>query len=88
MARGEVDVVTFASPSAVDGLAAALGEPALAQLLAGAAAAVIGPTTARALVRRGRTADAVAEPATLDGLVEAVALAHPRFTERKLTCRC
>lgn len=88
VARGEVDVVTFASPSAVDGLAGALGEPALAQLLDRSAAAVIGPTTAGALARRGRTADAVADPATLDGLVAAVALAHARFTERKPTCRC
>lgn len=88
VARGEVDVVTFASPSAVDGLACALGEPALAQLLSGSAAAVIGPTTAGALARRGCAADAVADPATLDGLVEAVALAHTRFLERKSTCRC
>ncbi len=86
--RGEVDVVTFASPSAVDGLADALGDTALDQLLERSAVAVIGPTTAGALVRRGRPADAVAELATLDGLVGAVALAYARFNERKLTCRC
>ncbi|MBP9145826.1 MAG: uroporphyrinogen-III synthase [Thermoanaerobaculia bacterium] len=88
VARGEVDVVTFASPSAVDGLAGALGEPALGRLLDRSAVAVIGPTTAGALARRGRTADAVADPATLDGLVAAAALAHARFTERNPTCRC
>jgi uroporphyrinogen III methyltransferase/synthase len=87
LARGEVDVVTFASPSAVDGLGGALGAPGLAQLLTHAAVAAIGPTTAAALARRGRSADAVAEPGTLDGLVAAALAAHLRFTERKLPCR-
>ena len=86
-ARGEIDIVTFASPSAVEGLASALGEPGLCELLAHAAVAVIGPTTAGALARRGRTPDAVAEPATLDGLVAAALFAHRRFTERKPPCR-
>ena len=87
LARGEVDVVTFASPSAVDGLVEAIGEPGFTHLLAYAATAVIGPTTARALVRRGHTPDAVAVPGTLDGLAEAALFAHRRFTERKLPCR-
>ncbi len=87
LARGEVDVVTFASPSAVDGLAEALGEPGLTHLLAHAATAVIGPTTARALARRGHAPDAVAVAGTLAGLVEAALFAHRRFTERKLPCR-
>ncbi|MEO8197264.1 MAG: uroporphyrinogen-III synthase [Thermoanaerobaculia bacterium] len=86
-ARGEVDVVTFASPSAVDGLARALGDPGLHELLTAAAAAVIGPTTAGALLRRGRTPEAIAAPATLDGLVRAALSAHLRFAERKLPCR-
>ncbi len=86
-ARGEVDVVTFASPSAVDGLAAALGDGGLAALLRETAVAVIGPTTAGALVRRGRVPDAIASPATLDGLVAAARSAHLRFAERKLPCR-
>ncbi len=80
--RGEVDVVTFASPSAVDGLAESLGEPALRDLLARAAVAAIGPTTAESLARRGRAADAVADPSTLDGLVAAVRAARHRFAER------
>lgn len=87
VARGAVDVVTFASPSAVAGLAAALGEAALADLLAHAAVAAIGPTTAGALVRRGRVPDAIASPATLDGLVAAALAAHLGHTERKLPCR-
>lgn len=85
--RGEVDVVTFASPSAVDGCAEALGEAGLAELLGRTAVAVIGPTTAGALARRGCTADAVAAIATLDGLVIAALAAHRRFSERKLPCR-
>lgn len=86
-ARGEVDVLTFASPSAVDGLAAALGDSRLTPLLAAAAVAAIGPTTAAALARRGRTPDAIASPATLDGLVAAALSAHLRFAERKQPCR-
>ena len=81
-ARGDIDVVTFASASAVDGLAAALGEPALVHLLTRVATAVIGPTTAGALARRGCTPDAVADPSTLDGLVEAAISACARFSER------
>lgn len=86
-ARGAVDVVTFASPSAVEGLAAALGESGLATLLTHAAAAAIGPTTAGALLGRGRVPDAIASPATLDGLVAAALSAHLRFAERKQPCR-
>ena len=86
--RGEIDVVTFASPSAVDGLAEALGEAQLAQLLAHTAVAAIGATTSGALAHRGRPADAIADRATLDGLVGAALSAHIRFTERKLPCRC
>ena len=86
VARGAVDVVTFASPSAVAGLAAALGEAGLADLLAHAAVAAIGPTTAGALVRRA-TAKPPPPPATLYGLVAAALAAHSRHTERKLPCR-
>ena len=86
-ARGEVDVLTFASPSSVDALADALAPTAFSVLLASAAVAAIGPTTAAALARRGRPADAVAEPATLDGLADATVAAHLRFSERKLLCR-
>jgi uroporphyrinogen-III synthase len=72
---GEIDVLTFASPSAVDGLAAALGDEAFARLVGRLAVAVIGPATADALARRGLAAGAVADPSTLDGLVAAAARA-------------
>ena len=55
-ARGEVDVLTFASPSSVDALADALAPTAFSVLLASAAVAAIGPTTAAALARRAATA--------------------------------
>jgi len=75
-------VLTFASPSAVDGLAGALGEAVFAALVDGAATAVIGPTTAEALRRHGRAPDATAEPHTLDGLVAAAASAALALSRR------
>jgi uroporphyrinogen-III synthase len=77
--RGGVDAVTFASPSAVEGLATALGEPGLTRLLERVPAVVIGPTTERALTRRGLAVGAVAHPSTLDGLVEAVVEVRARL---------
>ncbi|HEX9799834.1 MAG TPA: uroporphyrinogen-III synthase [Thermoanaerobaculia bacterium] len=74
-AAGEVEVLTFASPSAVDGLARALGDDAFAHLVDRLAVAVIGAATATALQHRGLAADAVAAPSTLDGLVAAAARA-------------
>jgi uroporphyrinogen-III synthase len=83
--RGEIDAVTFASPSAVEALLGALsttsGEPrpgapgdhddrALAAL-ALARLVAIGPTTAAALSLHGLAVAAEATPHTLDGLVTA-----------------
>jgi uroporphyrinogen-III synthase len=65
--REVIGAVTFASPSAVIELERALGPPHFARLLAQAAVVAIGPTTARALAERGRTA-VLAESATLSGL--------------------
>jgi len=79
--RGRL-VLTFASPSAVDGLAAALGPAAFDELLAAASTAVIGPTTAEALRRHGATPDAIAAPSTLEGLVAAAARAAQALSRR------
>ena len=76
---GAVEAVTFASPSALEGLAEALGRGELAQLLARVAVASIGPTTSAALAAFGRAPDAEAEPSTLDGLVEATRVALALF---------
>jgi uroporphyrinogen-III synthase len=62
-----IDLVTLASPSAVEGLTAALG-PAVQ----GVPAAVIGPITERAARAAGLDVRVRAEPATTEGLVAAV----------------
>jgi uroporphyrinogen III methyltransferase/synthase len=70
---GRLDAVTFASPSAVNGLRAALGEMSFVHILSQVPAVVIGPTTAAALHEIGMAPAGVADPSTLDGLVDAVA---------------
>ncbi len=65
-------IVTFASPSAIDGLTSVLGRKRFDQLLSACSAVVIGPTTARALQGAGFTAAATAERSTLSGLARAV----------------
>jgi uroporphyrinogen-III synthase len=69
LARGSVDAVVFASPSAVRSVVAAVGVDRLAR----AALAAIGPTTADALRAAGLTV--AAQPARSDGasLADAVA---------------
>ncbi|MEE8367827.1 MAG: uroporphyrinogen-III synthase [Thermoanaerobaculia bacterium] len=64
-------IVTFASPSAIDGLRSVLGRKRFDQLLSGCSTVVIGPTTARALQGAGFTAAATAEQCTLLGLARA-----------------
>ncbi|MCP4659163.1 MAG: uroporphyrinogen-III synthase [bacterium] len=70
--RGAIAAITFASPSAVDGLQRALGTEGFDLLLAAAPSVAIGPTTAEALDRAGHPAARVAEPSTIEGLVRAV----------------
>jgi uroporphyrinogen-III synthase len=61
--RASVDLVTFASPSAVENFVAAAPE-----WVARVAAAVIGPVTAEACRRAGIDVKVVAAPATSEGL--------------------
>ncbi len=61
-----IDLVLFASPSAVQGFADALGAGA-----AGLPAVVIGPTTAASARLAGMQVLAVAEPSTVEGLAAA-----------------
>jgi len=70
IARAGIAAVTFASPSAVDELAAALGAEDFGRLLSQAGAVAIGRTTARALSARGH-ASVIAATATLEGLAAA-----------------
>lgn len=69
--RGELDAVAFASPSAVRSVVAGLGPRA--RLLGRCALAVIGPTTAAALLEFGLQASVTAERATGRHLAEAIA---------------
>ena len=78
IARAGIGAVTFASPSAVEELAGALGAADFARLLEQAPAVAIGRTTARALSARGHQS-VVAATATLAGLAAA--------TERLLQAR-
>ncbi|HWC32941.1 MAG TPA: uroporphyrinogen-III synthase, partial [Actinomycetota bacterium] len=63
---GTVDAVTFTSASTVDGFVRAAG------VVRGPAVVCIGPVTADAARRAGFAVDAVAEPHTIEGLVDAV----------------
>ena len=67
--RRRPDAVTFTSPSSVRGFLAAV--PDLAAL-ADAALVAIGPVTADALAPAGLAADAVADPHTVGGLLDAL----------------
>lgn len=67
--EGRVDAVTFTSASTVEGFRRLVGARP------GPAVACIGPVTAEAARRAGFEVDAVADPHTIEGLVEAVARA-------------
>ena len=64
--EGRVDAVTFTSRSTVEAFAA------LADVPEGVVVACIGPVASEAARERGLSVDAVAEPHTLQGLVEAL----------------
>jgi len=67
--RGEVDIVTFASSSAVKSFFEIVGEHELPET---AAIACIGPVTASAVRSHGVEPDVVAEDYTIEGLVGAL----------------
>lgn len=66
--RGEVQVVTFASPSALHGLREGLGEELYGRISREVPAAAMGPTTSEALERAGWGRIATARTPTLEGL--------------------
>jgi len=68
---GEVQVITFASPSALNAFRAGIGEDLFGRLASGTPAAAMGPTTAEALGEAGWVSLAVAETPTLQGLADA-----------------
>lgn len=64
---GEVDVITFTSPSTIENFVAAVGRN-----VGRAVVAVIGPVTAEAARRRGLPVDVVAPDHTIPGLLQAL----------------
>lgn len=69
--RGEVQVVTFASPSALHGLRKGLGEELCGRIAREVPAAAMGPTTSGALEKVGWGRITVAKAPTLEGLAQA-----------------
>ncbi len=70
---GEVDVVSFASPSAFLALGERLGTETLRRMAGSASLAAIGPTTAAAIRRAGFEVTIEAEVSTAAGLAAAIA---------------
>ena len=75
---GAIDVVTFASPSAVENLQLSLEKRGFSLLKRASEAVAIGPTTAEALEETGWPPAATADPSTLEGLAEAVIITSVR----------
>ncbi|HEV2386350.1 MAG TPA: uroporphyrinogen-III synthase [Candidatus Acidoferrales bacterium] len=73
MTRGEVDVVTFASPSAVEALAARLGGETLCDWARATRLAAIGPATAAAIRQAGLEVAIEAPVSTAAGMAAAIA---------------
>lgn len=74
----EIDVITFASPSAVDQFVQWVGKSNLENVRGCFHAASIGPTTSAALRREGFETVLEASPSTLEGLTAAIV----RFFEK------
>jgi len=69
---GKVDAVTFTSPTAVRRFATLIGDEQAADLLGTTVVAAIGPVTAAAATELGIVPTVVADPYTVDGLVQAL----------------
>ena len=72
LVTGGIDVLTFASPSAVEGVAAAIEPETLAGIRKTTAIAVIGPTTLDAVRRAGTDADIVPPESTVSAMLDAI----------------
>ncbi|MGH9794311.1 MAG: uroporphyrinogen-III synthase [Candidatus Acidiferrales bacterium] len=70
---GEVDAIVFASPSAFDSMADALGTAELRRIGERAAVAAIGPVTAEAIREAGLTVRITAKEPSAAGLAAAIA---------------
>jgi uroporphyrinogen III methyltransferase / synthase len=76
--RGEIDAVTFMSPSSAQGLARALRRESLSVLVEHTLVASVGPTTSEALRELGAPPAAEARTRTAVGLADAVVRALRR----------
>jgi len=72
LVSGAIDVLTFASPSVVKGVVAAIEPVTLADLRKTTAIAVIGPTTLEAVRGAGTEADIVPPEATVPAMIDAI----------------
>jgi uroporphyrinogen-III synthase len=72
ISRGEVDVITLASPSAFHHLSEEIGAERLKELTGSVALAAIGPVTARAAAEVGLPVTIEASESTVQGLVRAI----------------
>jgi uroporphyrinogen III methyltransferase/synthase len=70
MLDGQIDAVTFTSPTAVRRFASLIGDEQAADLLGTTVVAAIGPVTAAAALELGITPTVVADPYTVEGLVQ------------------
>ena len=69
---GQVDAVTFTSPTAVRRFASLIGDEQAADLLGTTCVAAIGPVTAAAALELGIQPTVVADRFTVEGLVSAL----------------
>ena len=69
LTEGKVDVVTFASSSAVEAFAACVGPEGLAEAMRGVTVACIGPVTAETAQSSGLQVDVMPKEHTIPGLV-------------------
>lgn len=70
--EGRIDAVTFTTPTAVQRFVDLIGRDQAADLLNTTVVVTIGPVTAAAAQALGVTAPVIADPYTVDGLIEAL----------------
>lgn len=85
--RGEVDVITCASPSAFERLGELIGMEALQRLVAKVTLAAIGPVTADAIRRAGLSVAIESEQPTSAGFVAAIVKYYSAASQARVTRR-
>jgi uroporphyrinogen III methyltransferase/synthase len=81
LAEGNLDVITFASSSAVKAFVGCVGVDTLGERLRGITVACIGPVTAQTAEEFGLRVDVMPEEHTIAGLVEALARSLSRNSD-------